>query len=61
MGQTLRQTRREGKAEFLEEQEAFGDQLIKTRPTAILLASGVRLLMDSVKKGTEQALSVSAI
>ena len=48
-------------AEFLEEQEAFGDQLIKTRPTAILLASGVRLVMDSVKKGAEQGLSVSAL
>ena len=44
--------------EFLEEQTAFGDLLIKTRPTAVLLANGVRLVIDAIRKGAEQGLDV---
>jgi len=44
--------------QFLEEQAAFGDLLIKTRPTAILLANGVRLVTDAIKKGADQGLKV---
>lgn len=47
--------------EFLEEQVSFGDLIIKTRPTAILLANGVRLVVDAVKKGESQGLRVAAL
>ncbi len=47
--------------EFLEEQKAFGDLLIKTRPTAVLLANGVRLVIDAIRKGVEQGLTVPAL
>ncbi len=47
--------------EFLEEQSAFGDLLIRTRPTAILLANGVRLVMDAINKGVSEGLTVSAL
>ena len=48
-------------SEFLEEQAAFGDQLIRTRPTAILLANGVREVLDAIKKGANQGLEVPAL
>jgi len=44
--------------EFLEEQAAYGDLLIKTRPTAVLLANGVRLVIDAIRKGADQGLDV---
>jgi ribose 1,5-bisphosphate isomerase len=44
--------------EFLEEQTAFGDLLIKTRPTAVLLANGVRLVIEAIRKGADQGLDV---
>lgn len=44
--------------EFLEEQTAYGDLLIKTRPTAVLLANGVRLVIDAIRKGADQGLDV---
>jgi len=47
--------------EFLEEQSAFGDLLLKTRPTAILLANGARLVVDAIKKGAGQGLNVPAL
>ena len=40
--------------EYLEEQATFGELLVKTRPTAILLVSGVRQVIDAVRKGAEQ-------
>jgi len=46
---------------FLEEQAAYGDLLIKTRPTAILLANGVRQVMDVIRKGADQGLRVSEL
>jgi ribose 1,5-bisphosphate isomerase len=44
--------------EFLEEQTAYGDLLIKTRPTAVLLANGVRLVIEAIRKGADQGLDV---
>jgi len=44
--------------EFLEEQAAYGDLLIKTRPTAVLLANGVRLVIDAIRKGADQGFDV---
>jgi len=44
--------------EFLEEQAGYGDLLIETRPTAILLANGVRQVMDAIRKGVDQGLKV---
>jgi len=44
--------------EFLEEQAVYGDLLIKTRPTAVLLANGVRLVIDAIRKGADQGLGV---
>jgi len=48
-------------SEFLEEQAAYGELLIKTRPTAILLANGVRQVMDAIRKGADQGLRVSEL
>lgn len=45
-------------SEFLKEQSAFGDLLVKTRPTAILLANGVRLVLEAIEKGIGQGLRV---
>jgi ribose 1,5-bisphosphate isomerase len=47
--------------EFVEEQATFGELLIKTRPTAILLANGVRQVIDAVRKGAEQQPGVSVL
>jgi ribose 1,5-bisphosphate isomerase len=47
--------------EFVEEQAAFGELLIKTRPTAILLANGVRQVIDAVRKGAEQQPGVPVL
>jgi len=47
--------------EFAKEQATFADLLVKTRPTAILLANGVRLVIDSVRRGADQGLVVSAL
>ncbi len=47
--------------EFVEEQAAFGDLLVKTRPTAILLANGVRLVIDAMRRGANQGLDVPAL
>lgn len=44
--------------EFLEEQTAYGDLLIKTRPTAVLLANGVRLVIDAIRRSADQGLNV---
>lgn len=44
--------------QFLEEQVSFGDLLVKTRPTAILLANGVRLVTEATKKGVDRGLDV---
>lgn len=46
---------------FIEEQAAYGDLLVKTRPTAVLLANGVRLVIEAVKTGANQGLNVSAL
>jgi len=46
---------------FIEEQAAYGDLLVKTRPTAVLLANGVRLVIEAVRKGANQGLNVSAL
>lgn len=47
--------------QFLEEQAAFGDLLIKARPTAILLANGVRLVLDAVRRSTSEGLKVATL
>jgi ribose 1,5-bisphosphate isomerase len=45
----------------VEEQATFGELLIKTRPTAILLANGVRQVIDAVRKGAEQQPGVPVL
>lgn len=47
--------------EFVEEQAAFGDLLVKTRPTAILLAHGVRQVINAARKGADQGLKLPAL
>jgi ribose 1,5-bisphosphate isomerase len=47
--------------EFVEEQATFGELLIKTRPTAILLANGVRQVIDAVRKCAEKQPGVSVL
>jgi len=47
--------------DFVEEQAAFGELLIKTRPTAILLANGVRQVIDAVRTSAEQQPSVPVL
>ncbi len=47
--------------EFMNEQAAFGDLLVKTRPTAILLANGVRAIVEAVRAGVGQNLDVPAL
>ena len=47
--------------EFVVEQTAFGDLLVKTRPTAILLANGVRRVIDAVRMGADQGSNVPAL
>jgi len=61
LNEASRVSRRGSPKEFVEEQTAFGDLLVKTRPTAILLANGVRLVTDTVRKGADQGLKVPAL
>ena len=48
-------------SEFMDEQATFGDLLVKTRPTAILLANGVRAVTEAVRAGVSQKLDVPAL
>lgn len=61
LGEAARTSSSLSPKEFLEEQTAFGDLLIKTRPTAILLANGVRVVIEAIKRGVSQELNVSAL
>ena len=61
LNEASRVSRRGSAKEFVEEQTAFGDLLVKTRPTAILLANGVRLVTDTMRKGADQGLKMPAL